>query len=44
MEELELTSLTACSIASLATLPMEESKVKIAPIFTKEGLENETFE
>ena len=44
MEELELTSLTACSMASLATLPMDESKVKIAPMLTMEGVENETFE
>lgn len=44
MEELELTSLTACSMASLATLPMDESKVKIAPMFTMEGIEIVEFE
>ena len=37
--ELALISLTASSMASLATLPMVESKVKIAPTFTTTGLE-----
>jgi hypothetical protein len=39
MLELELTSFTASSIAILATLPMVELNVKIAPIFTLAGLE-----
>lgn len=38
-----LTSLTASSIAILATFPIVEWKVKIAPMFTTEGLEEETF-
>ncbi|KAM0012933.1 hypothetical protein Hdeb2414_s0006g00224771 [Helianthus debilis subsp. tardiflorus] len=37
-EEFSLTSLTACWIATLATFPMVESKVKMAPTFTKAGL------
>lgn len=37
--ELALISLTASSMASLATLPIVESKVNIAPTFTTTGLE-----
>lgn len=39
---LEFISSTAASIATFATLPMTELKVKIAPMFTASGLE-ETF-
>jgi hypothetical protein len=39
MLEFAFTSLTASWIAILATLPIVDSKVKIAPIFTTAGLE-----
>lgn len=37
MSGLELTSLTASSIAILAALPITESKLNIEPIFTTVG-------
>ena len=40
---LAFTSFTASSMAILATFPIVESKVKIAPMFTTAGLEYETF-